>query len=780
MVASLKILMYPGVQWMRRLRVPFKLGVMGVLLLLPLLSMTASQYRTLRDEAGMALAERDGAREVAALTTLVTAVQSARGLTNRALSGDASALEPLGRARTAIAEALGAVDAIAAGPRRFAPVPGWPALREAVDALAAGRLPSVRAEAFEAHSKAVEALRATILRVGEDSGLLLDPRAMTYHLMEVAVQRMVPLMEAVGLARGGGSAAIARREASGPERARVLGRAEGIARQLADVRTSLEAAQRAGAAIPATWAALERDAREFVRQLESIFTAEAITGEPQAFFDAGTAAITAATAPHGDVLGLLDAALAERAASAERRLRVEMGIAAVAVVFVTWLGLSFYASFNGALRQLHRGVDAVAAGDLSHRLVIEGRDEMAEIGGFVERMSDRLSAMVAEIRSSAMRVGMSGRALAEDAATLSRRSSEQAESLRATLATARALGEAVAANAAAAGELDRLTGKLRTDAEAGGQAMVETVDSMAKLQHSSRRVGEIVSVIDGIAFQTNILALNAAVEAARAGEQGRGFAVVATEVRTLAQRSAAAAREIKSLIAESTGQVDASVGRIRHVGEVLESLVRGVRTASERLRELSSTSARQSTDLQQVARSVGDLDEVTRANAAIVEQSAQASRDLVVRAEALTGAVSSIRLRQGSADEATALVARALARVRAEGLAGASSVLHSATEGYVDRDLYVFVIDRVGRYLLHGARPDMEGRRVHEVPGIDGDRFLRDAWAAATAGSGWIDYDIVNPKTGVVQPKTSYVVGLDANTLMGCGIYRRVDIAATA
>ena len=243
-------------------------------------------------------------------------------------------------------------------------------------------------------------------------------------------------------------------------------------------------------------------------------------------------------------------------------------------------------------------------------------------------MSDRLSSMVAEIRSSAMRVGMAGHALSEDSAALSQRSAEMAASLRGTLDTARTLSEAVAANAASAGELDRLTGRLREDAEKGGDAMRETVDVdvAAAGELAPRRRDR--SVIDGIAFQTNILALNAAVEAARAGEQGRGFAVVAAEVRTLAQRSAAAAREIKDLIGQSTQQVEGSVTRIHHVGAVLDSLVGGVRTASEQLRGLAAASARQSQELEQVARSVGDLDAVTRDNAATVEKSTAASREL--------------------------------------------------------------------------------------------------------------------------------------------------------
>jgi hypothetical protein len=395
-------------------------------------------------------------------------------------------------------------------------------------------------------------------------------------------------------------------------------------------------------------------------------------------------------------------------------------------------------------------------------------------------MNERLSAMVAEIRSSAMRVGMSGRDLAAGGAALAERSELQAQSLRQTLASTRSLSEAVSANAAAAGDLDRLTVGLRADAEAGGVAMRETVEAMTHLESGSKRVGEIITVIDGIAFQTNILALNAAVEAARAGDTGRGFAVVAAEVRHLAQRSSGAAAEIRTLIGQSSGQVATSMARIQHVGVLLDSLVAGVRDASDRLRSIAAASAQQSVELDSVARSVGDLDALTSRNAEMVTQSAAASNELVFRATALTGAVSSIRLRQGSADEATTLVVRALELIRGVGLQQARAELHSSEAGFVDRDLYVFAIDRSGHYRLHGAKPAMEGRRVHEVPGIDGDRFLADAWAAAESNGGWIDYDIVNLETGKVQPKASYIVPLDAQLLVGCGVYRLFDTAAAS
>ena len=288
-------------------------------------------------------------------------------------------------------------------------------------------------------------------------------------------------------------------------------------------------------------------------------------------------------------------------------------------------------------------------------------------------------------------------------------------------------------------------------------------------------------MIDGIAFQTNILALNAAIEAARAGEAGRGFAVVAAEVRQLAQRSSAAAAEIRTLIAASSGQVGTSVGRIEGVSATLDAVVAGVRKdVSQRLRGIASASAEQSQGLREMSQNVGNLDEITRQNAAMVEESASASQDLVERAGLLSSAVASIRLRQGSADEARDLVERALACMQEQGYEAAGRLMRDRANGFVDRDLYVFVVDREGRYLLHGARPEKEGSRVHDVPGVDGERFVADAWERTERGGGWIEYDILNAETGAVQPKASYMRRFDEQRVVGCGVYRTTPAAAAA
>ncbi len=770
----------PGIRLMRHLRIGTKMALMGLLLLIPLVLLLAGAYRGAQQDRRIAWEEQQGTRLVRVSTELIGLLQAHRGLTNRSLSGDATAREKLAAKREELAAAIRRLDEASAGVSGFVVEDIWRERRASLLALAEGRHSTRREEAFAEHSTAVEQTRQFLLLVAERSGLLLDPEAGTFFLMDIAVERMVPLSETIGLARGQGSAILVRGDASNTERVQMLGRTELLERQLGDLRGKFEALARAGTPPPADWQKAIAGAQDFGRHVGEVFSAEVLEGDPAAFFARGDAALSALAALDRTVLDTLESALEARRAERTKRMVVELSITGLGVLVMLYLAASFYLSFMGAFAALTKGVRQVADGNLEHRVEIRGSDELADIGSALEAMNARLSAMVAEIRSSAVRVGQAGQQVAGGSSALSQRTDEQAASLRQTVATVNQLSAAVASNADAAQELDRIASDLRRQAEAGGTAMRETEASMGALESSSRRVGEIIGVIDGISFQTNILALNAAVEAARAGEAGRGFAVVAAEVRQLAQRSSAAAGEIRALIGASTEQVGTSVQRIGHVSSTLAAVVGGVQNVSERLRGIASASAEQSQGLREMSQNVGNLDEITRQNAAMVEESTTASQELVARAQMLSSAVSSIRLRQGSADEARALVERAAALVQQVGWEAASHRIRDRSEGFTDRDMYVFAVDRNGTYRLHAAKPQNEGKRVHDIPGVDGDRFVGDAWSRTERGPSWIEYDILNLETGAVQPKASYMLRVDERLVLGCGVYRTTGDAAPA
>jgi methyl-accepting chemotaxis protein len=768
----------PGVRLMRRLRLPFKISLIGLMLFVPMLALLMSLFTQGLASHRSTLAEREGAQVVRELVTSATLLQSTRGLNNRVLHGDTTAAPEREAVRTRLKQQLQAVDTQLAAARGLTLADLWPEVRQAVSDLAEGRHDPSRVVAFGQHSQQVQALHRLVLAAAERSGLLLDPEAHTYFMMDVAVERLLPWTETLGLVRGEGAGLLARGDASSAERARVLGRVDQLQRQLHDVQWRIGALERAGESrFKRHTEALERS-QAFANLASKLFSAEMLDGEARAYFASGTDAIGSVLTYGLEVQDRLDAALLERAQQQAQLLWLQGTLSLLGVLLLSYFAASFYVSFLGAVGRLSRGMTAVADGNLSQRFDIQGRDEMAAIGQVVERMAERLSIMVAEIRSSAVRVSDTGGQLASGSAALAQRTEEQAASLRQFVATVGQLSGAVAANAAEVTQLDGVSSTVHGQAEQGNHAMQQTVAALGALEASSARMSEIIGVIDSIAFQTNILALNAAVEAARAGEAGRGFAVVATEVRSLAQRSSAAAGEIRGLIARSREEVEATVQRVQHTGAALQAVVGGIGRVSEKLREVARTSNEQSQGLEEMASAVGNLDEITRQNAALVEESRGSSSSLVDRAAALASAVGSIKLRQGSADEARALVAQALQLIQERGRPAAADALHSAETGFVDRDLYIFFVDHLGRYVLHGAKPAMEGRRVHDVPGIDGDRFVRDAFAAAGAGGGWIEYSIVNPTNGQVQPKASWVQALVGDLVIGCGIYRQQAGAA--
>ena len=768
----------PGILMMRNLRIPAKMSLMGLFLLVPLVLLIVNSWRITQGDLSIIAAERQGVLMARAATELVGQTQRHRGLTNRVLSGDEKAKAPLLATRGEFKKAIDELDRSVRG-SQVAMGDVWDRVQPGLQKLAEGAHSTQRQAAFAEHSAAVEALRQMVLLLAERSGLLLDPDAASYFLMDLVIERSIPWSESLGLTRGQGAAVLARGEVSNTERVQMLGRMDALDKQLTDVRSKLDALARTGAPLPPSSLKAVEASEAFTAKVRKLFLADVMDGDPAAFFDQASQTMSTVTAFQSEVLDALGQQLQAREARQGRQLWINLAVSLGGVALVIYLALSFYLSFRGALNALRKGVAAVAAGDLAQTIDVKGKDELAEIGSLLEQMNARLSAMVAEIRSSAVRVGQAGHQVADSSESLSQRTEEQAASLRQTVATVGQLSAAVDANAEAAQDLDRVADSLRRQAEAGGTAMRTTVDAMGQLENSSRRVGEIIGVIDSIAFQTNILALNAAVEAARAGESGRGFAVVASEVRNLAQRSSAAAGEIRGLIGQSTEQVGASVSRIDSVSRTLDAVVVGVQDVSNRLRGIATASGEQSTGLREMSASVGNLDEITRKNAAMVDDSTQASQELVQRADMLRNAVASIRLRQGSADEARALVDQALEMVRTLGYQAAAERFHDRNSAFIDRDLYIFVVDRQGQYRVHGSKPEWEGRRVHELPGIDGERFVRDVWARAERG-GWVEYDILNAGTGEVQPKASYVQQIDRDLALGCGVYRSADAASKA
>ena len=335
-----------------------------------------------------------------------------------------------------------------------------------------------------------------------------------------------------------------------------------------------------------------------------------------------------------------------------------------------------------------RFAERISQGDLTAQIRSRSNDEAGQLLNMLGKMKGALGVVVSQVRTSAEAVVTASSQVSAGTTDLSQRTEEQASSLEETAASMEELAGTVKQNADNAKQADELARNASKRAEQGGAEVVRVVGTMTEISDSAKRITDIVSVIDSIAFQTNILALNAAVEAARAGEQGRGFAVVASEVRSLAQRSAQAAKEIKGLIGESVRKVDAGTQLVEQAGDTIQALVIDVKRVSDLMGSIAEASAEQSRGVQQVNKTVTEMDKVVQQNAAAVQQSAAAAAGMRQQAESLVRAVSAFKLTveervAPSAEPALAAPARApaLAVARAKPVHKATPAVASAAAG---------------------------------------------------------------------------------------------------
>jgi len=458
------------------------------------------------------------------------------------------------------------------------------------------------------------------------------------------------------------------------------------------------------------------------------------------------------------------------------RAREHLKYTAIGTVLLLLLGVLIGTTLLiRAIRQpLAQAVDAanrIADGRLDVNAGVERHDEFGELAVALNRMITRVSGIVATVGGNAALVSHAGKIQYARSQELSERTEQQAANVEQTSASISEIADAVKKNADIAHAVDTKTTEVCSLAEHGAASMKTCVELVKVIQKSAGKMNEIIGVIDSLAFQTNILSLNAAVEAARAGESGRGFAVVATEVRTLAQRSAASAQEIRHLIHESGEQVTASVASMRKTELAMVSIMTGIHGVSASVSQISSESAHQSAGISEISAAMRQLDEITQNNAGMATAAVEESKQLESRAEQLSTAIGLFKLQQGSAPEAVALVNRAIEFRKSCG--SRHTFLRGLTEKsnhFFDRDMYVFALDDNGAYVAFGGNEKKVGTLVRDIPGIDGDALLHAIIRQCDKGSGWVEYKITNPVSGKVQLKMSYVELVDG-VYLGCGVY---------
>ncbi|MEZ5665502.1 MAG: methyl-accepting chemotaxis protein [Burkholderiaceae bacterium] len=760
---------------MRSLRLPVKVGALALLFGVPLVIVAAIQAQRLSASVAVDKAELQGSRLVRELGELTRVVQRHRGQMNMVLAGNAAAQAQVQTTRTDMQSAVRKVDAAKTPLPDPALDAAWSAIQQKMQDLMAAA-PASPTQAFAAHSRVVADLQRLTYAVGDRSSLLFDPEPDTYFLMDMVVSHAPQWAELIAQIRGAGAGEVAR----GATDVQAVARLQAMIGEAGHRSEGIGYLQ----GYAARYGHDALGAKEAVQAAQSFLAmaGQAVGGSTtltaQAFFEAGTRALQAIVDFEQRTQERLEARLAERASHSEFLLQLTVVGASVGLLVMFYFVAAFYFSFVLDLQQAIEVTRQTAAGNLRSPVSVRGRDELAELSRLLQGMNASLSGMVAEVRSNSALVAYSGKSLASGNRNLAQRTEQQAANLEQTAASVQELTGTVQQNASTAGESDRQAASVRDVADAGARSMVEAVASVEQIQQSAQRMSDIIGVIDGLAFQTNILALNAAVEAARAGEQGRGFAVVAGEVRSLAQRSAAAAKEIRQLIESSTRQVELSTRQIRDVGRNIGQIVDGVRTVAGNMSLISAASAEQSTGLTEISLAVRQLDDITQRNAQMVERAVEQSDLLEHRAAHLARAVSGFQLQQGTAEEAMDLVQRAVDRRSGTGRDGFVQTLSDPASGFHDRDMYVFALDSAGTYRAFGGNPGKVGSRVQDIPGVDGDALLRSIIAQAEIEPGWVEYDIVNPASGKVQTKMSYVTRID-DLYLGCGVYKSAAMAAT-
>jgi len=482
---------------------------------------------------------------------------------------------------------------------------------------------------FASHGKLNDALLTVLGKVVDGSGLTLDPDLDTFYLMDAALLATPQLLEATARLRVL-AAATATTGQGGVVAAVELGREDGLSDYVAgQVWSDLSKVVGVHAEMKE---ALDTDAAlKKVASLRDLAGSDPGAGgaeKSKAIDQAGAAVVDSLEPLQLKALDALDQLLAARQSAVRHQITTT---SAVVAIFVCGAGVLFYAFslvINQGLTEVARHLKHIAGGDLSKRPNPRGKDETAALLGSVAEMQLSLNRIVSEVRSGSDSIAQASAQIAAGAQDLSDRTEQTAANVEKSASSMEQISSTVKNTADHAQEATRLATSNASSATRGGQVINEMIRTMDDIRTSSSKIGDIISVIDGIAFQTNILALNAAVEAARAGEAGRGFAVVATEVRALAQRSASAAREIKALISASVEKVEAGTGIVRDAGQTMDEIVGSSQEVHRLLGQIATGAREQTQGVDQVGQGISELDRTTQGNAALVEETAAAAASL--------------------------------------------------------------------------------------------------------------------------------------------------------
>ena len=644
---------------LHRLSLAQKFLIQGFVAFVMVAIPTVMYMRLALEDVAHAQREVEGGKVLGEINRVIQFSQTHRGLSAGALSGN----EKLALRRPAMAQSLTqAIDKVdqelkaAKAPQQVATL--WAERRQEWVALEQG-VAGKQIQAAESTRRHTEMIARKFL-VGEavldGFGLSLDTDLDTHMLTQASFVKAMVLTEFMGQMRARGAAFLTVGSLPPEGRAAMQGLHRQALQAQADLFRNLAKATDANPVMrQALQAAAQKQREQIDRTLkmaeDGLINAQDFTITAEAYFDDFTRTIDGIYEFNGQATQVLKHALQDRVAQAQWLAFGTLGLLSLFVIGACGMVFVFVRSITVPMREAVVLAHAVAAGDLTTQMQAYGTNETGQLIKSLIEMQQKLGGVVNHVRQGSQAVAAASIQIAQGNHDLASRTESQASALEQTAASMEELNSTVQQNAESARQANDLALNASTVAVKGGVVVSQVVETMKGINDSSRKIADIIGVIDSIAFQTNILALNAAVEAARAGEQGRGFAVVATEVRSLASRSAEAAKEIKNLISASVERVEQGTAQVDEAGATMTEVVSAIRRVTDLMSQISAASSEQSLGVAQVGEAVTHMDQVTQQNAALVEEMASAADSLKMQAQDLVAGVNVFKL--GAPESAT-------------------------------------------------------------------------------------------------------------------------------
>ena len=630
----------PGVRLFRALQFRSKALIISAVFMLPVALLAWNFLASKAESIEFSAKERTGVSYLREAVPLVKLGQQYRLHALQAQAKGGTAPE-LAESRKALDTQMAKLDAVE---KTFGADLGTAKALAAVKAAAAAAAAASPEKLFEAHSAHIDAVVALMGQAADGSNLTLDPDLDTYYLMDGSLGATPVLVEALGKLRGV-SAAVAASGQPADATAQQIITASAVATELFEGRLA-GALDKIYGVHPDYKAAFNAD--DLMPQMRAFRgLATAAKSDAPTLIARGTAVVDAMVGLQLKMIDHLDELLQARVDGMARQRNLTMATVVAALVLGFYLFYSFYLVTQGGLNEVKRHLLAMTDGDLTTSPNPRGKDEAAALMLSLNDMQASLRKIVSRVRGSSDSIVHASSEIADASMDLSARTEQTASNLEESASSMEEISSTVKHTADNVREAALVASGNSQSAARGGAVIAEVVSTMQEINASSKKISDIIGTIDGIAFQTNILALNAAVEAARAGEQGRGFAVVASEVRSLAQRSAQAAREIKTLITTSVEKVESGTQVVQGAGDTMQELVANARRMNDLLAEISTAASEQSSGIAQVGVAVNDLDRMTQQNAALVEQTAAAASALKDQAVGLAGEVAKFKMPAG-------------------------------------------------------------------------------------------------------------------------------------